>query len=399
MKRILACAISGLVIVGACSFDWDAYDPRQSAGAGAGSSGGGSGASGGQGGGASVGGGTSVGGAGGGCAVDADCGSGSFCGCVPIGVVGVASSSDGSGAVTISTPAGVASDDVMIAAIAVRPDNATATAPAGWTLIRLDTSPDDNTENLYSYYRVAGASEAPSHTWTFNISHSGAVGGIIAFRGADTSDPIDVHAGQNLNGPTNFGSLMVDAPSVSTSAAGSMIVTLYSAASSGSWQPPTAMSESVDLASGVNTTSGEALLMSYAPQAIAGATGVKTAVVRHHDDGTAVSQTIALKQLCASNSCMPQQIDGWTCNDANQCQSGNCAQNHCCDGPCGDACDACDVPGSLGSCSPASSGTLGNPDCTPYTCNGTLTTALPLARATSSAWAASTATAGTAASR
>jgi hypothetical protein len=372
MKRLLACAISGLVIAGACSFDWDAYDPRKSAGAGLAGGSGGSGASGG---GASVGG-ASVGGAGagGGCEVDADCGSGLFCGCVSIDVVGVADSSDGSGALTISTPAGVASGDVMIAAIAVRPDSATATAPSGWTLIRLDASPDDITENLYSYYRVADASEAPSHTWTFSISHNGSVGGIIAFRGADGSDPIDVHAGQNLNGPSNFGSLMVDAPSVSTSAAESMIVTLYSATSSGSWQPPTAMSESVDLASGVNISSGEALLMSYAPQAIAGATGVKTAAVKHHNEGTAVSQTIALKQLCASNSCMPQQLDGWTCSDANQCQSGNCAQNHCCDDPCSNVCDACDVPGSVGTCSPASSGALGNPDCAPYTCNGTLTT-------------------------
>lgn len=372
MSRVLACAISGLVIAGACSFDWDAYDPRQSAGAGlAGGSGGfgGSGASGAEGGGASVGG----GGAGGGCQVDADCGSGSFCGCVSIGVVGAANSSEATGPLTIDTPAGVASGDVMIAAIAVRPDGAMATAPSGWTLIRQDTSPEDVTENLYSYYRVADASEAPSHTWTFSTSHAGTVGGIIAFRGADASDPIDVHAGQSVSGPGNFGSLLVDAPSVSTSAAEAMIVTIYSATSSGHWRPPTAMSESIDVASGVNTSTGETLLMSYAPQAIAGATGIKTADVQSHNEGTAVSQTIALKQICTSNTCMPQQPDGWTCSAANQCQSETCAQNHCCDGPCSDVCTACDVTGSVGACSPAASGTLGTPDCAPYTCNGTLT--------------------------
>jgi len=352
--------------------DWDALDPRN--GEGAGLAGGSHSAGGGgnaQGGGAS-GGGVGVGGA---CVVDADCSGGSFCGCPSIGVVGVAESSDGSSApLTISTPMGVASGDVMIAAVAVRPASATATAPPGWTLIRLDTSLDDNTENLYSYYRVADADEASSHTWTFSASHSGAVGGIIAFRGADASDPVADHAGQTLDGPTSFASLQVDAPSVTTSSAESMIVTLYSATSSARWQPPTAMSEAVDLASKVDSTAGETLLMSYAPQAMAGSSGVKSAIATRHDGGTAVSQTIALEQLCASDSCMPQQLAGWTCSAANQCQSGSCVQNHCCDGPCSDACGACDVPGDFGTCSPATESSRGDPDCAPFACDGTLTT-------------------------
>jgi hypothetical protein len=373
MKRIVAGALCGLVIASACSFDWDTLDPRLSGGAGPAGGAAGAGGAGANGGSGGEGGGTSVGGAGS-CTVDADCGSSSFCGCASVGVVGVAESSEPSVGLTITTPAGVASGDVMIAAIAVRPDDVTATEPSGWTLIRLDTSADDITENLYSYYRVVEADEAPSHTWAFSASHSGAVGGIIAFRGADPSDPIDAHDGQTLDGPTSFDSLSVDAPSLSTSTAESMVITLYSVTSSGDWQPPTSMSEAVDVASEVASEAGESLLMSYAPQAMAGDTGVKTAVVARHDGGTAVSQAIALKQLCASGVCTPKQIDGWTCSDEGQCQSGMCVHNHCCDGACSGTCEACDVAGSLGTCSPASTGTAGTPDCAPYACNGMLTT-------------------------
>lgn len=365
--------LCGWLIGSACSLDWDALDPRKGGGEPPVGGSGGTVATGGGGGpGGSVGG----GGAGPGedCSVDADCSRGLFCGCASIGVVGVTDGSEESGPLTISTPTSVTSGDVMVAAIAVRPDNAMAVAPPGWTPIRVDTSPDDVTENLYSFVRVAEDGEAPSQTWTFSISHSGAVGGIVAFRGADATDPIGAHAGQSLSGPTDFTGLVVDAPSVTTRAAESMIVTLYSATSSGSWQPPAGMTEAVDRATGVDDTAGEALLMSYAPQATAGATGVKSATAIRHDAGTAVSQTIAVKPLCASSSCTAQQVVGWTCSAANQCQSGSCVQNHCCDGPCGVACEACDVPGSLGSCSPVSVGTVGDPDCTPFSCNGTLAT-------------------------
>ena len=361
MRPLAAGALCGLLIASACSLDWDRLDPSLGAGPTGGAGGVGGGLSTGEGGTTSDGGGGA-----GSCSVDADCDGGSFCGCASIGLIGVAESSDPSAELTITTPTGVTAGDVMIAAVAVRPHDVLATEPAGWTLIRLDTSTENITENLYSYYRVVEDGEAPSHTWAFSETHSGAVGGIIAFRGADPSDPIDAHDGQAVSASTSFPSLSVDAPSVSTSGTESMVVTLYSATSSGDWQPPASMSEAVEIATGISSSGGESLLMSYAPQAMAGDVGVRTAVVARHDDGTAVSQTIALKQLCTSGTCTPVQPDGWTCSEGRQCQSGSCVHNHCC--------EACDVPGNLGTCSPATTGSSGSPECTPYTCNGTLTT-------------------------
>ncbi len=373
MKRLVTATLCGLVIASACSLDWDRLDPSLGARPAGGADGDGGSDTGGDGG---DGGSTSVGGAGGGggCTVDADCTLDAFCGCASIGVVGVAESGDVSAGITIATPDGVARGDVMIAGVAVRPDGVMAVAPPGWTLIRVDTSSDDVTENLYSYYRIAEADEAPSHAWAFSAAHTGAVGGIIAFRGADPSDPIDVHDGQTLDGPTTFGSLSVDAPSLTTRNAESMVITLYSVTSSGDWQPGATMSEAVEVASHVSSTSGESLLMSYAPQATAGVSGVRTAIVMRHDGGTAASQAVALKPLCTTGSCTPKQLDGWTCSDERQCQSGNCVHNHCCDGACDGTCEACDVASSLGTCSPATVGMPGTPTCEPYTCNGVLTT-------------------------
>lgn len=122
----------------------------------------------------------------------------------------------------------------------------------------------------------------------------------------------------------------------------SMIVSLFSVTSSSQWQPPAGMSEAVGpLHAHRYTTSGETLLMSYGPQAMAGDTGVKTAVVVRHDSAAAVSQTIALRQRCVSDRCTPRQADGWTCTADRQCQSGACVDNHCCGGACSGDYEGC----------------------------------------------------------
>ncbi len=370
MKRLVVGSLYGLAILGGCSFDWDAYDPRLSEGAPA------AGGAGGLGGTTADGGSTSTSGGAGGdgtCTVDADCARGSFCGCASIGVVGVTENSTPTGPLTIATPSEVEDGDVLIVGIAVRPDDAMAVTPAGWTSIRVTTSSASITENLHSYYRVVEAGEAASHTWTFSDAHTGAVGGIIALRGADPVAPIEADDGQSIDGATIFGGLPVDAPSLSTSGPQSMIVSLYGATSSSQWQPPPGMTEAVDLSTLGASTAGETLLMSYAPQGAAGDSGVKTATVERHDGPTAVSQIIAVRQLCVSDRCTPQQADGWTCTADTQCQSGMCVENHCCGGTCRGACEACDVAGSLGTCAPATAGRHGEPDCSPYACDGTLT--------------------------
>jgi MYXO-CTERM domain-containing protein len=52
------------------------------------------------------------------------------------------------------------------------------------------------------------------------------------------------------------------------------------------------------------------------------------------------------------------------CQAASECASGFCVDGYCCGSACDDRCAACDVPGSLGTCTPVSGNTHGGrPGC------------------------------------
>src|SRR5437879_8948581 len=92
----------------------------------------------------------------------------------------------------ISKPSGTVAGDVMIATIAVRPNTATITAPAGWTpvLPRVDNSA--GTESLAIYRRTADASDSSVTDYLWSTSGATfAMGTIQSFSGVDTANPID----------------------------------------------------------------------------------------------------------------------------------------------------------------------------------------------------------------
>ena len=53
---------------------------------------------------------------------------------------------------------------------------------------------------------------------------------------------------------------------------------------------------------------------------------------------------------CAAGICTPENGTGVACGGANQCTSGQCIDGVCCDAACNGQCQACDVPGSVGTC-------------------------------------------------
>ena len=59
--------------------------------------------------------------------------------------------------------------------------------------------------------------------------------------------------------------------------------------------------------------------------------------------------------------------NGTSCNSGSQCGSGYCADGFCCNTPCEDACDRCDLAGSRGTCAQAPDGTTCSDGAT---CNG-----------------------------
>src|SRR2546422_1202469 len=141
---------------------------------------------------------------------------------------------------TISTPAGVVNGDVMIANItAVAGSSGTVAAPAGWNLIRRTTN-DAAVDTTYVeqavYYKVA-AGEGASYTFTAGASQAMA-GGISAYSGVDTTNPVDVENAVWVPALGNAANMSFPAPSVVTTNANDMLVASFVAWTSGGPPPP-----------------------------------------------------------------------------------------------------------------------------------------------------------------
>jgi len=172
---------------------------------------------------------------------------------------------------TITKPSGTATNDVLVASIAVTPSTATITPPSGWTLVRRMNNAGPTSNSLAVYYKAATATEPASYAWSVSGS-SFTVGGTQGFTGIDTATPVDLENGQSTpSGKTHA------TPSITTSVANAMLVASHAFASSQSWTPPSGMTESFDRPSGATGATGLSIEGSRALLAVAGASGTKTA--------------------------------------------------------------------------------------------------------------------------
>lgn len=179
---------------------------------------------------------------------------------------------DSVSAITVSAPAGVVSNDVLVASVAINSSASTVTAPSGWVLV-LDTAQTSaSVSRLRTYYKVATSSEPLSYAWSFSASGQ-AVVGIVAFAGVDTASPIQVSGGA-----ATASSLTHSAPSVTALADNGVLITSHEFASASSLLPPAGLTEVVDVASpALAGATGMTLAMSYRSLGAAGATGTQTA--------------------------------------------------------------------------------------------------------------------------
>jgi hypothetical protein len=72
----------------------------------------------------------------------------------------------------------------------------------------------------------------------------------------------------------------------------------------------------------------------------------------------------------AGGACVGTQPNGSSCTTNGECASGNCVDGYCCNTACTGSCDACNVSGSLGTCTVSPAGSPGDPSCSPYLCSG-----------------------------
>jgi len=67
----------------------------------------------------------------------------------------------------------------------------------------------------------------------------------------------------------------------------------------------------------------------------------------------------AAGDFCSGGACVPRLAPGQACTAAGQCLGGHCADGVCCDAPCDGQCEACNVSGREGTCSPVTGAPVG----------------------------------------
>lgn len=209
------------------------------------------------------------------------------------GMIALRPATPGFPSLTINKPTGTITGDVMVASIAVTPGTLGISPPSGWIVVQNIVQTEAATSHLTSFYKIATASEPASYTWNLSASHSGVVGGIASFSGVDTSSPIVSSASlvENGNNTVNH-----TAPSI-TANTDDMLVTVHEYQSSGTWTPPSGMTEAVDKYSETSPgANGISLEMNYLLLTSTGATGAKVATASNNGDEGA-SQSLALKSI------------------------------------------------------------------------------------------------------
>jgi hypothetical protein len=194
--------------------------------------------------------------------------------------VGTASGENGGGNanLSIAKPTGVVEGGVMVATVTAA-GTGSITTPSGWTVIK---NVAGTALRQVTYYKVAGASEAASYSWSLGSSRA-ASGGIVDYRGVNQTVPVDATA--SATGESGNAAV----PSVTTSAANDLVLSAASFATKTTVTPDAATIKRFDVASSSNTSE----VADFA-QATAGATAAVT-VTPAVSSAAWIAQAIALR--------------------------------------------------------------------------------------------------------
>jgi len=214
--------------------------------------------------------------------------------------------------IIVNKPTGTIEGDLLVAIMSTDGGALTLGAPDGWTAI---TNNIGTTHTSRSWYKIAGASEPTSYTFTVSASES-IVCGILRISGHDSSNPIDVSgtATGTSNAPTS--------PDVTTTVADTLVLRYFGAddddmtQDSGYPSAHTGVYVRGSLESWGETSSGVA----YTTQASAGATGTAAFSITAAEEWSAVTIAIA-----PSGSAVSAALTGTLADNATEAEivSGN----------------------------------------------------------------------------
>jgi hypothetical protein len=186
---------------------------------------------------------------------------------------------------TIAKPAGTAAGDVLIAHIGVA-NSPSISDPAGWTPIPALRGTVNGDQQLVSWYRIAGASEPSTYTFTTGAGTDGIAGGVVAYTGVDTSAPFAGTPTQTINESITVTDVL---PNGVGAAAGSLRVSAVVTDDMGASTYDAPLVEMCDEVNGTGTD----VATSFAREP----TGIGTTATRsvtRDDNGRSILQTLVL---------------------------------------------------------------------------------------------------------
>ena len=180
-----------------------------------------------------------------------------------------ATSSGKSTSITVTRPTGLVAGDLMLALVVQNKTNQTISAATGWTLVH--NSDDTREPKTVIFRRTAAGSEAANYSFT-STDNEAIAAGVVAYRNVDTTAPVNATAMQ-----ANGSASSATAPSVTTTAANTMLVGMWGAPGA-SFTKPAGTTESVNLATGSGSNAISALA-THETRAAIGATGTRVATL------------------------------------------------------------------------------------------------------------------------
>jgi PKD repeat protein len=169
-------------------------------------------------------------------------------------------------AIDIAKPSGTTAGDVLVSCLASNGTKVSSTGiPAGWTQIAAVLQ--GTSTRAFGYYKVAGANEPASYTWTLNASVANS-GGIARYSGVSATTPLDGTPQSTSGASATSGTV----PGVTTSVANAMLVGCMSIDSSSATvtiTPPAGLTQVWNLA-------GKRQEVADGAQSVAGPSGAKS---------------------------------------------------------------------------------------------------------------------------